>query len=84
MKSRNLQAVLDDLPPICALTCLETSQVILVKKGETGYWPAPVWLQPDEWNAEQGITPEQVEAMRFGSLFGFHVPGADPLNHLQS
>ena len=32
----------------------------------------------DEYNANLGVSKEQAEAMRAGSMFGFHVPAADP------
>ena len=35
----------------------------------------------DEYNGKLGVTRAQEEAMRTGSMFGFHVPGADPKNY---
>ena len=76
---RDITEILADLPKLCALRNLTDGKPIIVKRGETGYWPAPN-IDPDAFNARRGITPAQVEAMRIGSMFGFHVPGADPLN----
>ena len=35
----------------------------------------------NEYNSKLGVTRAQEEAMRTGSMFGFHVPGADPKNY---
>ena len=72
--------ILEDLPHIAALKDLVTGDTILVKRGEVGYWPA-AHLNAAEYNTRQGITPAQVEGMRAGSMFGFRVPAADPLNN---
>ena len=67
------------LPDICAARMQSTGEPIFIKRGETGYWPAAdKELDVDEWNGVQGISRAQVEAMLFGSLFGFDKPGADP------
>lgn len=72
--------ILDDLPPICALKNLSDGETIMVRRGEVGFWPWPN-RDPAAYNARQGITPAQVQAMRAGSLFGFNCPAADPLNN---
>lgn len=76
---RDITEILPDLPRLCALTDLVTGTTILVRRGIQGYWPAP-HLDADEYNARHGITQAQMRAMETGSHFGFHVPGADPLN----
>jgi len=68
----------DKLPEICATRHDLTGEPIFVKRGEQGYWPAPAGTDPDKWNALQGITKAQENAMKAGSIFGFHIPLADP------
>ena len=62
------------------------SQLICVKRGESGYYPSD-WSTPDaqenrriadEQNRKLGVTPAQEEAMKIGSMCGWDVPGADP------
>ncbi len=52
--------------------------VLLVKRGELGYWPVHTARTADELNGELGVSEAQREAMHTGSLFGWHTPGADP------
>lgn len=54
--------------------------VILIKRGETGYWPSPGMTPEaaDEKNEIMGLSFNEREAMQMGSLFGWHVPGAKP------
>lgn len=35
----------------------------------------------DELNAMEGVTPPQLSAMHAGSMFGWHVPAANPDNY---
>ena len=69
------------LPKRCFVTHpLECKPVMLVR-GEMGYNEIIAFGGPvtaDELNTALGVTPEQVEAMLHGSMFGFHTPGADP------
>ncbi len=65
------------LPPMCAARDL-AGRPVFVRRGQTGYYDAHPDTDPDFWNAREGITPAVVEAMTFGSLFGFDKPGADP------
>jgi len=56
--------------------------IILVRRGEVGYWPAPMFgddlAEADAYNERHGVTPAMRESMLAGSMFGWHVPGADP------
>ena len=79
---RNIEAVMADLPEFCATRMPFDGSVILLKRGERGYWPAHGIVSPEIFNRERGITPAQVEAMIAGSMFGFDCPGADPLNNV--
>lgn len=75
-----------DLPENCFTTLPGTGELIILKRGETGYYRSD-WDTGDKTqnreiadghNRKCGINPAQVEAMRTGSMFGFSVPGANP------
>ena len=76
----------NDLPETCFATLPGMGNLIILNRGETGYYRSD-WETGDKvknqeiadlHNRKCGITPAQVEAMRVGSMFGFHVPGANP------
>ncbi len=76
----------NDLPETCFATLPGTGDLIILKRGETGYYHSD-WETGDkaqnaeiasQHNSRRGITPAQVEAMVVGSMCGFHVPGANP------
>lgn len=76
----------NELPDTCFATLPGTGDLIILKRGETGYYRSD-WNTSDVdenrsiaeiHNQRRGITPAQVEAMKVGSMFGFHVSGADP------
>jgi len=76
----------NDLPETCFSTLPGMGDLIILKRGETGYYRSD-WETGDkaqnkeiasEHNRSRGITPAQVKAMEAGSMFGFDVPGADP------
>ena len=76
----------NELPETCLATLPGMGDLIVIKRGETGYYRSD-WETGDKaknqeiadfHNSKCGITPAQVEAMRTGSMFGFHVPGANP------
>lgn len=66
------------LPEFCACTLNTTGQTIFVRRGESGYYPCTTQKTADEINERMGITRSQMLAMEAGSMFGWHVPGADP------
>lgn len=72
-------ANLAKLPEVCAAKNNATGETIIIKRGKSGYWPNP-HIDMDTFNADRGITARQVAAMKSGSMFGFHTPGADPDN----
>ena len=74
---------LQKLPEMCASRNRVDEAPIYIKRGESGYYPAPADLDPDKFNADHGITKAQVLAMEFGSMCGWHVPGADPDHHVK-
>lgn len=73
------------LPKMCYST-LPTGEIILIRRGRAGYYPADVpdlnaegkRNLVDRMNSEAGIIKEQEAAMLAGSMFGWHVPAADP------
>lgn len=74
-------ALLDRLPLMCATRNLETGEAILLKRGESGFWPLPNDMTVERFNAAFAPTPAQIAAMEIGSAFGWDVPGADPAQY---
>lgn len=54
--------------------------VVLIKRGEKGYWPQDGMslAAADEQNERNGVSPAMRQSMLAGSIFGWHVPAADP------
>lgn len=72
---------LSKLPEIAWVALAIDDRAVLVKRGEVGYYPTDYEFPGklvDDLNARLGVSKEQAMAMEVGSLFGFHVPGADP------
>jgi hypothetical protein len=69
------------LPAQCAARYPGTKAPILIDRGVDGYTPLPAGLDVDAWNEGAKVTPQQVQAMLAGSMFGWHVPGADPSHY---
>jgi len=78
------------LPETCYGVKPDDDTLILLKRGERGFWPAEGYplgalpdtgVQADYLNARRGVTPAQRNAMEFGSMFGFDVPGANPAKY---
>lgn len=57
-----------------------TDGVVLVRRGHKGYWPLEGMSKEaaDKRNAVLGVTPAMRESMTYGSVFGWHIPLADP------
>lgn len=72
---------LKKLPPMCATRNAATGEPIIIKRGVMGYYHSP-YLRTNEdikkFNDELRVTDAMREAMECGSMFGWHVPGADP------
>ena len=71
------------LPEYCYGLLLTTKEVILIKKGEKGYFNTGSLVgvtqeMVDSLNTKLGVTKAQAKAMFVGSMFGWNVPGADP------
>ena len=57
-----------------------TGEVILIKKGEKGFYPQPHYegKSVDELNESIDVTKAQAEAMVSGSMFGWDIPASNP------
>ena len=77
------------LPEQCYSTLLDTGMIVILKKGEMGYYKTDIPYTDieeakeiaDQANEKLGVTKAQAEAMKAGSLFGWAVPAADPANY---
>ena len=83
---RDVLATLQKLPAEC-LTVLRSNpkQLIGIHRGVPGYTPlrecvseAAAREMATRMNDERGVSDAQLKAMEAGSMFGWHVPGADP------
>lgn len=76
----DIASILAKLPPVCFATKPWTNETVLILRGEPGYIPFDRPGSAEKLNAAlpPPPTPEQVEAMLAGSMFGWHVPLADP------
>ena len=74
------------LPDRCYSILESTGDIIIIQKGEKGYYHIDVTdgtkaenrAFVDGQNEKLGITKAQEEAMKAGSMFGWAVPAADP------
>lgn len=82
-----LKANLAKLPDLCYGVLNTTHEIIVIKKGEKGYYktdftPAKTREVADEWvdllNEQLDVTKSQRKAMEIGSMWGWDVPGANP------
>ncbi len=82
----------NELPDFCLSTLPSSGQLITLKRGERGYY-ASDWDTgkreenqniAQEHNRRRGISDIQEAAMRAGSMFGWHTPGADPQWYLDN
>ena len=66
-----------ELPRECAIEV--NGKFAIIRRGESGYAPGDAMLiPPDEYNKRIGVTKAQQSAMVAGSMFGWHLPCADP------
>ena len=82
----------NELPDFCLSTLPSTGQLIVLKRGERGYY-ASDWDTGNreenqniarEHNRRRGISDIQEAAMSAGSMFGWNLPGADPQWYLDN
>lgn len=77
------------LPEKCYSVLSDTGMIVVLKRGETGYYETDIPHQDkaeaqmivDEMNSKGGVSKAQAEAMKAGSMFGFCCPAADPKNY---
>ena len=81
----------EKLPDMCYSILPGDGSLILLKRGESGYFQTE-WNQSeparnrriaDYRNQQRGFSQAQEEAMSVGSFFGWNKPGADPKAYLQ-
>ena len=82
----------NELPDFCLSTLPSSGQLIILRKGERGYY-ASEWDTGKreenqniarEHNRRWGISDIQEAAMSAGSMFGWNLPGADPQWYLDN
>jgi hypothetical protein len=71
------------LPEYCFSTEEMTDEVILLKRGQVGYFPYYEGTikgkeAARELNNEIGVSAAEAAAMKIGSMFGWNLPGANP------
>ena len=71
----------ETLPAMCATLLPTTLEPVVIKRGEAGYWPLPEGMTVERINEIFAAGPCHIAAMEIGSLFGWHVPGADPAHY---
>ncbi len=77
------------LPEKCYSTLIDTGAVVILKRGETGFYKTDIPFSGkeeaqalvDKYNEKLGVTKAQAEAMKAGSMFGWACPAADPKNY---
>ena len=78
-----------NLPERCFSVLAETGEMIIIQKGESGYYHSDLncndatvsRVVAAENNKRLGVSKIQEECMVAGSMFGWDVPGADPKNY---
>lgn len=82
MPTPDVLATLAKLPSRCfvELPGSRGRRIVEIVRGVPGYSDVDTALPVERLNASlpEPPTPEQAEAMLFGSMFGWHLPGADP------
>lgn len=79
------------LPEQCYSTLPDTGELIIIKRGESGYYRTDMHFTgkedmrrfADETNGKLGVSKAQESAMLAGSMFGWQVPGADPKSYTE-
>ena len=77
------------LPETCYSTLANTGEIVIIKRGESGYYPTDIPAKDiaeakeivDEMNEKGGVSKAQAEAMKVGSMFGWAAPAADPASY---
>jgi len=76
------------LPEQCFTENPENGEVVIIKRGESGYYPISAVQNEGEnfgkvtrLNKSIGVDKRQAAAMLAGSMFGWNVPAADPMKY---
>lgn len=77
------------LPELCYSVLGTTGELIVIKKGESGYYHTDYSTNDKAenlrlkkyYNEMLEVDHVQEECMKAGSMFGWNVPGADPNNY---
>lgn len=85
--TNNIERTFEGLPEECWIEHLATNELVIVKRGEIGYYPQRddvmhygVELK-DSLNKRLGVTKAQEMAMGKGSMFGWNIPASNPANY---
>ena len=81
----------DGLPELCYSVHEGTGELIVIQRGEVGYYRTDYSTEDKEQNVELadrlneklGVDMWQRQAMEVGSICGWDVPGADPAKYLE-
>lgn len=65
------------LPPVCFIRLRARPATVEIRAGRLGHVPIDSAVHPMDLN-QTDITPAQVVAMRFGSVYGWDIETADP------
>lgn len=78
-------AILQKLPKRCFVGPTAAKKLAInvgycIDRGVPGYTPLESLTDAmaDRFNTREGAEPHHIEAMQVGSMFGWHVPGANP------
>ena len=77
------------LPDKCYGYLRSTGDIVIIRRGIDGYFPTDMRISDiesaksivREYNEAMEVSKAQEQAMMAGSMFGWHVPGADPTNY---
>jgi hypothetical protein len=89
MTVEKIGAWMERLPEECWTLLPSTGELVLVKRGESGYYPQRPENAPwgaenkDILNERMGVTKAQEKAMSMGSMVGWHTPASNPDNYDQ-
>lgn len=68
------------LPPLCYIRHPTSGETVAIRRGESGYHPVRTLCSPECLNSKlpHPPRPEEVLAMKHGTLMGWDAKGADP------
>lgn len=81
---KTIKEIYEELPDICFSKMKTTNKIVVIKKGESGYYPSEKYENHDnvdELNENIGVSKAQMRAMEMGSMYGWNIKGIDPKLH---